>query len=528
LLADFSADDLGRWRARLGAHLPRVRRVVIGVSLLVLAWVVVALTSTAISNVQTLRQLYAVGELRAQAGIWLNNAPRNGTILAPWHYATPLWYLQQVEGLRPDVTVQYVYPRGDQSPEQLWADTIRETLSDGRTTEVLVLQQFPETYQYLPYSIGGNSISGAIITSDLPVAAITTDAWTATPLNLPQVVWTGSINYLTVTWVVPQAVPYGSISTYLHLYDPQENLISQIDLPLQTHEGGLVTVTYPLFVPRTISSGIPAVLRFGVYGPNMDTIRAGRADVFVQQSFGLQTAGLPTRNPLSINLLPSQSTAINLSGWDYDTTDPAQPLLYLRFPFSFDNTFYSETLSLTYVSNGQTVNIERDANDQPLRFQRAMVIPLPPDVRAVTLTPVQRNIGSDFFWPRPYTLRLPERGTYVPMGNTAVLVGSEVRQQGNRVFVALEWLAMGATMDEINIAINVDGAPFNPSPVYGALPSTKWRYGQVIRSEQWLALASDAPIQSVRVNLYNSFSGEIQLITPLSLTNNAPGVRIYP
>ncbi len=52
-------------------------------------------------------------DTRAYTESLLNDAPTNAIVLSNWHWASPLWYLQQVEGLRPDVEVQYVYPRGE-------------------------------------------------------------------------------------------------------------------------------------------------------------------------------------------------------------------------------------------------------------------------------------------------------------------------------------------------------------------------------------------------------------------------------
>ena len=49
-------------------------------------------------------------DARDYAAALLSAAPANAVILANWHWATPLWYLQLVEGQRPDVEVVYVHP----------------------------------------------------------------------------------------------------------------------------------------------------------------------------------------------------------------------------------------------------------------------------------------------------------------------------------------------------------------------------------------------------------------------------------
>lgn len=72
----------------------------------------------------------------------LQQAPPNAVILANWHWATPLWYWQQVEGQRPDVSVRYVFPRG-LSYAQNWVDDARAVLP---TRPVLVTSFFKPEY----------------------------------------------------------------------------------------------------------------------------------------------------------------------------------------------------------------------------------------------------------------------------------------------------------------------------------------------------------------------------------------------
>jgi hypothetical protein len=59
----------------------------------------------------------------------LDHVPRDAVVLAPWHWATPLWYLQQVEGARPDVEVRYAVPRTD-SYARDWLSEIESALPD--------------------------------------------------------------------------------------------------------------------------------------------------------------------------------------------------------------------------------------------------------------------------------------------------------------------------------------------------------------------------------------------------------------
>ena len=53
----------------------------------------------------------------------LNDAPPNAIVLSNWHWANPMCYLQQVEGLRTNVSVQYVFPR-DEALATTWLKSI--------------------------------------------------------------------------------------------------------------------------------------------------------------------------------------------------------------------------------------------------------------------------------------------------------------------------------------------------------------------------------------------------------------------
>ncbi len=68
---------------------------------------------------------------RDYAAPLLQDAPPDSVILADWHWATPLWYLQEVEGQRLDVSVRFVFPAGD-SYGQTWAQRIQAELENGR------------------------------------------------------------------------------------------------------------------------------------------------------------------------------------------------------------------------------------------------------------------------------------------------------------------------------------------------------------------------------------------------------------
>ncbi len=104
-------------------------------------WQALALTGTAVLAVAAIGQgwqnwpsyywVSGVEDANGYAQNIMSEAPPDSLILTNWHWATPLWYLQTVEGQRPDVTIEYVEP-GDDPYSQSWVARIEAGLDDGR------------------------------------------------------------------------------------------------------------------------------------------------------------------------------------------------------------------------------------------------------------------------------------------------------------------------------------------------------------------------------------------------------------
>ncbi len=80
----------------------------------------------------------------------LDQAPPGALILADWHWATPLWYLQWVEGQRSDVEVRYVWPIPGQEYSDTWRDRIAENIGE----RPLLLTHFYDMPDYTSEPLG--------------------------------------------------------------------------------------------------------------------------------------------------------------------------------------------------------------------------------------------------------------------------------------------------------------------------------------------------------------------------------------
>ena len=136
---------LWRWgQAWLAGRLPAGGRIASGLALLALAAAIGAqFAATVPSYLARARD----GSTRDYAAALLRDAPPGAVILSAWHWATPLWYLQQMEGQRPDVEVQYVFPSGD-SLARNWVEAIGDRLDE---RPVVVTNYYRGEYAALAY-----------------------------------------------------------------------------------------------------------------------------------------------------------------------------------------------------------------------------------------------------------------------------------------------------------------------------------------------------------------------------------------
>ncbi len=120
--------------------------------------------------------LRANEDTRAYAADLLDAAPPNAILLSNWHWANPMWYLQQVEGRRPDVEVQYVFPRGE-TLAQSWLNAVESGLKAKRpvVVDMYFRDQFNASpYFFIPVSADAFEVRAAPL-ADRPASLTPTD-----------------------------------------------------------------------------------------------------------------------------------------------------------------------------------------------------------------------------------------------------------------------------------------------------------------------------------------------------------------
>lgn len=259
----------------------------------------------------------------------LQEAPPDSLILANWHWVTPLWYLQDVEGQRPDVTIKYVAPGGEPY-SQTWARAITEGLANGRN--VLATNFDEAAYQTLPPA---EPLGEAFLFRQQPRTAVPASftSFNDTLANArflaydlqPASVAAGEEVVLTIAWKpITRLNDAGEttqspVSLYAHLIGSDGRLYAQSDLTAQPQPEG-ITLTQFRLTPR------PGAL------PGEYNIRIGSGDVQIPlAALTVTAAPWPPLSQHRLSRPDANDPARRLIGYDWDYTLPNQPRLYLHW-----------------------------------------------------------------------------------------------------------------------------------------------------------------------------------------------------
>jgi len=398
-----------------------------------------------------MRALHHSTDTRDYAQTVLEGAPADSVLLANWHWVTPLWYLQEVEAMRPDVIVRYVAP-GEGAYAQTWAQEIGAALANGRAVvatwydaaayaalpppeplgEAFLFRQRPLTalpanLQPLTAGFNGVTLRGYAISSSM--------------LAL------GDSLILTAAWEGEGDDP---AALFAHLLGSDGRSAAQFDQPVTLQPDNL-TITRFTLTPRP---GTPP----GVY-----TLVAGAGtDNVPLTDITLTAAAAPpvTTNPRQLRAL-GESEPRTLTGYDWDFTLPGRPRLYLHW-----------RTAAGYQSE--------------LR-----------DIAAGEIGPLPRFAGP---WgiPRTFSPPFPRRiAHYVPLGDGIVWTGQGLAavplQPGMRLPLDQTFIAGKPVQRDYVVSVRLVG--YEPDlftwawcdlldgvPAMGGIPTLKWLPGSVVRT----------------------------------------------
>jgi hypothetical protein len=426
---------------------------------------------------------------RAAVQPLLENAPTDSILLADWHWATPLWYLQEVENLRPDVTVEFVYPRTADYGED-WATRIREELANGRA--VISTHYDENAYAPLPPA---QPYGDAYL---FPQEPLTTLPANFTPLDLTlgdaihirgyqladTAVSPTESTTLTLAWQPAHSsliTHHSSLSLFTHLTSSDGRLYAQQDLPAIPQPDG-ITLTRFRLTPRPGAQPGEYTLLIGAYGDQPLLAENGEPRTAVAPlTIQPMPRPLATQNPL----YRPAANGRTLIGYDWDNTLNPQTRLYLHWQ----------------TPGGYETGIR----DNLLPKE----VTLPP-----TLGPwgvVQGNWALSGEW---------VNSQYVPLEEGVIWTGDLLPGTDSPVALPQHFAASRPILSDLVVSVRLigyeeDGYHWawtdldDSIPALGAIPTLKWIAGSRVRSPHTLAVSEQAASgQTIgaTLRLYDAFT----------------------
>ncbi|MFN4294408.1 MAG: protein O-mannosyl-transferase family [Thermoflexales bacterium] len=440
---------------------------------------------------------------RAAAEAVLQGAQPAGVVLSQWHQATPMWALQDIEGLRRDVRVEYVFPRGAQP----YAETFAEQAAQRALSQtVYVTSLFAD-------ELAGEGLQATPL-RDRPAWRVARrfdppaesdgelfDARIAVigPAYLDgRTVEVGQLVMLDVGWrlrAAPQ--PGDSITVRILRRDGRLAANADLRLPADARAGDHAMQRVALGLPLDLSPGSYDILvgayRLAEGGFVQYRDRHGAAFVSVAALI-VAPASLPpaTQRPLASADGPTAQQP-RLIGVDYDTGIAGQCRVWTHWR----------------LGRAAAEVVLADAAGQPLAPPRTLSAATTPD-RAQYLSlafdiPPTRGIRV-----MPFGLRLPDYRDgqrYVPFADQMALVGASAHG-GAALKVDLHWLAMRPLVNDYVISARVEGdglyRAHDSVPALGALPTLKWIRGSRVMDRHPFELGDYRGALRVGVVVYDS------------------------
>jgi hypothetical protein len=468
------------------------------------------------------------GSARKNAEDLLAQAPQGARILSSWHHATPLWYLQYVEGLRPDVEVTYVYPEGAEPIAETWVRRIEASSAERAT---LVTNQYPEfgslSQSFRPFGNAWLVETGPVF--DAPASVQPLEA-----------VFDGLIRLVGYELSGTQLSPADTLTVRLH-WQPTVKLDRDYSFFVHLVDGsgtplGQGDTTHP-----AARYQVGQVISDEYWLPLLPTVRPGQYQLIAGIYITLDEGGwrrLTTpdgRDAVSlgtIEVLPLRSAPVTLHrvnrgfvagytlvGVDYDRSVPGQLRVYLHWHaesqiasplgvtlFSGETPLVADSLPIvergSYVTTvhdlpGDTTGLGVELGDE--------------GTPSLLLGPWNLGVGHRLSLPQA-----PPGARYTPFGGEMLLVQARypvAAVASGSMRVRLIFVGAKAITHDYTVSLSLDGeggawhAQHDGTPALGAIPTLKWIQGITVEDEHTLTLPENASGNgALRLTVYDAFT----------------------
>ena len=447
---------------------------------------------------------HEAGDARAVAGRLLADAPPGSTILAHWHWATPLWYLREVEGQRPDVDVRFVFPEGE-SYDATWARRTAEAFAEGRPVITTWVPPAPLADLHPPEPLGEALLYPPQPRLALPAGYGALDVALGDAIELlgyrleepgDGVLVPGEEAVVTIAWRPAGELP-ADLSLFAHVVGADGALVAQDDRPARAAEG--LTLTQFRLTPRPGPAEGEVSLVIG--------LGSGARQEIVRLPLGRSQRRPLTRHPVWRRLTGAPGDT--LIGYDWDHTVAGRVRLYLHWA----------------GDDGHRTQIVDDAAIDGLAL---------PPYRGPWGVPVRR-------WRFP---RGQEGGHYVPLGQGIVWTGDALdglTLAPGEAAVLRQRFGSGRPVNR-DLVVSVRLIGLEPDgfhwawwdlrdsvPAMGAIPTLKWVAGSAVRSPHRVVAAADAPPGQAltgALTLYDAFTNRPLPILDERITAQQPWIPL--
>jgi len=487
----------------------------------------------------------------------LSAAPPDAVILSNLHWSMAFWYLQWSEGLRPDVEVIYVYPRGE-SYAANWVACIEgtpdaqpECLDAGPGRPLIVTDYWPREYGSLPHRFVPFGQAYLVQREPLftpPPGLTSLDATLDDKVRLvgyhlsDEALTPGRSLVVHLAWQ-PIAEWKRDQSFFVQLLGPAGLVGQGKDAihPAGRYQVGEVLVDrFEVAVWPAVPPGDYALVA-GVYftlegaGWQRLTMPGGQDHV----ALGTVRVRAPTLPPVTLHPLHHRFVdGPTFIGVDFDHS-PGQPrrvYLHWQLPASRGDGY-----TVQLMADGELIAQEHlpslpgggyltTAHDVPAGALTATVRPAGGEGIARRVGPWGLSLSS------PVPLPDPAPGSrFVPLGGEMVLTGVQTRRgirlsaeerqllgipdgSGEVLQVDVSWLSLGAlTRDRVvSVQALTWGVNHDSVPALGTIPTLKWICGTTVRDRHFLLLPHEGSGEAdMELIVYDHFTHQ-----PLALLDD--------
>jgi hypothetical protein len=453
-----------------------------------------------VAHYDSYRQLHTTTNTHDYAQTIFDAAPDGATILSDWHWFSPLRYLQQVEGQRPDLAIHLVSP-GEGLYGDTWATRIEAELQNGRS--VIATHFDAKAYANLPVS---EPVGEAYLFAQAPRTTVPTDF---AQVNLPlpgvgtingyalssQSVEMGAETAVTLAW---HSDTNSNLPLYAHLIGFDGRLYAQDDLTVIAQADSIMMTQFKLTPRPGATAGDYAIF----VGSGAERVQLTTLTVTPMRQPPV------TQQPVNW-IVAGERPFTRIIGYDWDHTLPDQTRLYLHW--QTQSGFYTEVFD----------------NDAIATLNTKIV---------VGAWGIHQSVGEQI---RPASAQ-----HYVPLGQGIVWIGGGL---GDEALIPETAVAIHPTFSSSqpilhDLAISVrligfeeDGFHWNWTdlndsiPAMGAIPTLKWIAGSQVQSPHMLRVSPDAAngqTVSATLILYDAFTNVQLPILDERLVLQAPWIPL--